>query len=95
MAILAGIAQFFASQMTAKHTVTMPQPGASEKNIARQKMMTKQMNYFLPVLTVIFGWTWPAGLPFYWLINTFLGMVQDYYLYKKYGANKENNRKSI
>lgn len=91
MAILAGIAQFFASQMTIKRSVMMPQPGASDKAMEKQRAMTKQMNYFFPILTVIIAWRWPSGLPFYWIISTILGLAQDYYLYKKYGRDQKHD----
>jgi YidC/Oxa1 family membrane protein insertase len=87
LAVLAGIAQFFASQLITKRAVTMPQPGASEKAAEAQKNMTRSMNYFLPVMTVFIAWNLPAGLAFYWFISTLLGLAQDYYLYKKYGKN--------
>ena len=95
MAILAGIAQFFASRLTMKKSALMPQPGSSEKNLQRQKAMSKQMMYFFPILTVIFAWSWPAGLPFYWIISSLLGLAQDYYLYKQYGRSQKINQKPV
>jgi len=91
LAILAGISQFFASRLTTKRTVTMPQPGASDKAMETQKKMTTQMTYFMPILTVMIGIGLPAGLTFYWTISTLLGLAQDYYLYKKYGKDQKNN----
>lgn len=87
LAVLAGIAQFFASKMAMKRTVSVPQPGISEKAAQTQKNMTRQMTYFFPILTVVMAWNFPAGLPFYWIVSTLLGLAQDYYLYKKYGKN--------
>ena len=65
----------------------MPQPGASDKAADAQKSMARSMNYILPVMTVFIVWNLPAGLAFYWLVSTLLGLVQDYYLYKKHGRN--------
>jgi len=90
LAILAGVSQFFASRMATKRTVAMPQPGVSDKAAETQKNMTRSMNYFLPIITVFIAWSLPAGLAFYWVISTLLGLVQDYYLYKKYGKNQKN-----
>lgn len=91
MAILAGVAQFFASKMAMKRSALIPQAGISDKSLEKQRMMTKQMNYFFPILTIIIAWNWPSGLPFYWIISTLLGLAQDYYLYNKYGRNQKNN----
>jgi YidC/Oxa1 family membrane protein insertase len=91
LAILAGISQFFASRLAMKRTVTMPQPGASDKAVNAQKSMSKQMAYFFPILTIFIAWKFPAGLAFYWVVSTLLGLIQDYYLYNKYGRNQKNN----
>ena len=91
LAILAGISQFFASKLTMKRTVTMPQPGVSDKAAETQRKMTSQMTYFMPIITVVIGIGLPAGLTFYWTISTLLGLTQDYYLYKKHGKDQKNN----
>lgn len=91
LAILAGVSQFFASRLTAKRTVTIPQPGVSDKAAETQKKMTSQMTYFMPIITVVIGIGLPSGLTFYWTISTLLGLVQDYYLYKKYGKDQKDN----
>lgn len=91
LAILAGVSQFFASRLAMKRTVSMPQPGASDKAMNTQKAMSKQMMYFFPILTIFIAWKFPAGLAFYWVVSTLLGLVQDYYLYNKYGGDKKNN----
>jgi len=91
LAILAGVSQFFASRLAMKHTVSMPQPGASGKAAGVQKSMSKQMAYLFPVLTIFIAWKFPAGLAFYWVVSTLLGLAQDYYLYNKYGGNSKNN----
>jgi YidC/Oxa1 family membrane protein insertase len=93
LAVLAGVSQFFASRLAAKRTVTMPQPGVSDKAAETQRKMTSQMTYFMPIITVVIGIGLPAGLTFYWVVSTLLGLAQDYYLYKKYayGKDQKNN----
>jgi len=91
LAILAGVSQFFASRLTMKRTASMPQPGVSDKAASTQKSMSKQMTYLFPILTIFIAWKFPAGLAFYWVVSTLLGLVQDYYLYNKYGRNPKNN----
>ncbi|HOZ16459.1 MAG TPA: YidC/Oxa1 family membrane protein insertase [Candidatus Portnoybacteria bacterium] len=84
LAVLAGIGQFFASQMAMKRTITTPQLGTTEKAAETQKNMMRSMNYFFPIMTVFIALNLPSGLAFYWTISTILGLAQDYFLYKKY-----------
>ena len=84
LAVLAGISQIFASLLAMKRTASIPQPGASEKSAAMQKNLNRQMSYILPVFTVFIALKLPAGLALYWVASTTLGVVQDYYLYKKF-----------
>lgn len=84
LAVLTGISQLFASMLAMKRTAAMPQPGVSDKAAQMQKGLTRQMTYVLPALTVFITLNLPSGLAFYWIISTLLGLVQDYYLYKKF-----------
>jgi YidC/Oxa1 family membrane protein insertase len=84
LAVLAGISQIFASILAIKRTASIPQPGASEKSAAMQKNLNRQMSYILPVFTVFIALNLPAGLALYWVVSTALGVIQDYYLYKKF-----------
>lgn len=92
LAILAGISQFFYSKITIKHSPSMPQASNQKGKMDMQKTMTKQMLYFMPILTVIIAWNFPAGLPLYWIVITILGLAQEYYFLKKpYGSNQKSN----
>jgi YidC/Oxa1 family membrane protein insertase len=84
LAVLAGVSQIFASILAIKRTASIPQPGASEKSAAMQKNLNRQMSYILPVFTVFIALKLPAGLALYWVVSTALGVIQDYYLYKKF-----------
>ena len=66
IALLAGLAQFWQSKMmmSKKQQVSSP--------------MAAQMMYMMPVITVIIGANFPAGLTFYWLINTLFSVAQQY-----------------
>ncbi|MCX6730003.1 MAG: YidC/Oxa1 family membrane protein insertase, partial [Candidatus Portnoybacteria bacterium] len=75
LAILAGVSQFFASKMTLKRTISMPQPGVSDKAAETQKSMTRSMTYIFPVMTIFIAWNLPAGLAFYWVVSTLLGLA--------------------
>ena len=78
IAVLAGAAQFWQSKsMMAKNKPLK----ANQNNMAAS--MTKQMMYFMPILTVFIGSSLPAGLTFYWFLTTLLGAVQQVYVFKK------------
>jgi YidC/Oxa1 family membrane protein insertase len=47
------------------------------------QMMSKQMLYMGPLLTLFIGIKFPAGLALYWLVSTAFAVVQQYSLEKK------------
>lgn len=80
LAVLAGAAAFFQSKtMQAKRTA-IKSPGAQDENTAA--MINKQMMYFLPLLTVVFGYQFPAGVTLYWLVSTLFSLAQQLYFFK-------------
>jgi len=92
LAVLAGLAQFWQTKMI------LPK---SDKNKAKAKaggmggqmssMMNQQMLYFMPVLTVIIGFSLPGGLPLYWLVTTLLTVGQQYLPWGKKDKKKISN----
>jgi len=80
LAVLAGAAQFWQTKMLmAKQPPKVP--GAKDESMMAG--MNKQMMYFMPVITVIFGLQFPAGLTLYWLFSTLFTVAQQYYIFKK------------
>ncbi len=77
LAVLAGIAQFIQSKMTLP--ATNLQKGLRSDFAG---LMSTQMIYFMPVLTVMIAWQLPAGLPLYWLVLTIFGIIQQYFMNK-------------
>jgi YidC/Oxa1 family membrane protein insertase len=47
------------------------------------QMMSKQMLYMGPLLTLFIGIKFPAGLALYWLVSTVFAVIQQYSLEKK------------
>jgi YidC/Oxa1 family membrane protein insertase len=47
------------------------------------QIMSKQMLYLGPLLTLFIGIKFPAGLALYWLVSTSFMIAQQYYLQKK------------
>jgi YidC/Oxa1 family membrane protein insertase len=86
LAVLAGLAQYFQAK-----TLTRKSPpkeaGEGSKDEAMTVMMNKQMLYFMPVMTVVIGFTLPAGLTLYWFFSTLLMALQQVWLFKKPKTN--------
>lgn len=74
----AAAAQYFQMKMIAPKTV--PAKG-SEPDISQ--MMTKQMTYLGPLLTLFIGVKFPIGLSLYWLVSTLFSIYQQAGLAKK------------
>ena len=46
----------------------------------------KFMNYFFPVMILYLGFTVPAGLSLYWVVNSLLQIIQFYTLDRNFKA---------
>lgn len=77
LAILAGLAQFVQSKMM---TASQPTAGTGTDFAS---MMSKQMLYLFPILTIFIAAKLPAGLALYWMTITIFGIVQQYFVLKK------------
>lgn len=88
LAVLAGLAQFWQSRMLM--TKRPPIKNAVSKDEDMMAIMNKQMVYFMPVLTVFFGLSFPGGLALYWFVTTLLTGLQQMYLFRS-----EKNSKKI
>ena len=77
LAILAGVLQYFQTKMImpsyAKASAGKPS-GSSDFG----QIMSKQMLYFGPILSIIIFWSLPAALPLYWIVVTLLTLLQQY-----------------
>ena len=71
LAILAGGLQYFQTKMIMP---SVKPTGASDFS----HIMSKQMLYFGPILSVIIFWSLPAALPLYWIVVTLLTLLQQY-----------------
>lgn len=89
-AILAGASQFISSwimQAKKKKTVPSDKPKKPEENVSAA--INKQMVYFLPIITVIFGVQFPAGVTLYWLISTLFTLGQQLFFMRKTKKDEE------
>lgn len=83
LSVLAGAGQYISTKML----VTKKPPFDSKGNVpegARDESMlaamNKQMLYFMPILTVVIGYSLPTGLVLYWLTLTAMTLLQQKHL---------------
>jgi YidC/Oxa1 family membrane protein insertase len=87
LALLAGGAQYWQAKMmqTRKPPAKAGDGGKDENMMA---MMNKQMLYFMPVMTVVIGMTFPGGLALYWLLSTLSTAIQQWFMFR----NKKDDK---
>ncbi|HBV33485.1 TPA: hypothetical protein DIC39_02240 [Patescibacteria group bacterium] len=89
LGVLAAAAQYWQTKMLSHKQSPIKTPGAKDENMAAT--MNKQMLYFMPGLTVVFGFSLPGGLMLYWLVNTLLTVLQQYLVFRHKPLNQTNN----
>jgi YidC/Oxa1 family membrane protein insertase len=75
LAILAGVATFVQLRMSQPKTTSTTSTGSDP---SAQSM--KMMQYFMPVMITIFGWSVAAGLALYWMVSSIFQAVQQYFV---------------
>ena len=56
----------------------MTLPAADPKNDDPNMKVQRQMAYFLPLISILYGGALPAGLFIYWITATLIQIVQQY-----------------
>ena len=79
LAFLAGIFQFIQVKMSFSKNIVKSNKGKSDFS----RMMQTQMQYFLPVFTVLILLRMPSAIGLYWVVTTLFTIVQQKILYKK------------
>lgn len=87
LAILAGLAQFWQAKMMIAKKPQQKIEGSKDENMAA--IMSKQMVYFMPVITVFIGLTLPGGLTLYWFLITLLTALQQVVVFRYSKVKKE------
>lgn len=75
MAVIAAVLQYLLG--------VMQQPKAGVSADPTAKIMRAQILYMFPAVTLFIGLKLPAGLVLYWIVTTFFGMGQQYYIVRK------------
>ena len=85
--VIAGAFQFWQSKMLQLRKKVPKVPGAKDEGMAAA--MNKQMLYFMPLITVFFGLTFPAGLTLYWIFSTLFMVGQQYFFLKRHSKAEQ------
>ncbi len=80
LALLAGGLQYWQSIMLTRRK---PPKVKGAEDEGKAASINKQMMYFMPVITVIFGIQFPAGLTLYWAVSTLFQILQQWYFFRK------------
>lgn len=91
LAVTTALAQYYQMKMimenkSAREKKKVPTEKTSETKDETpdfNQIMTKQMLYIGPGLTLFFGMTFPSGLALYWLVSTLFMIAQQHHLLKK------------
>ncbi len=81
IAALAALAQYFQTKMLMASQPQAQKAAADKPDMAQ--MMSKQMLYLGPFLTLFIGIKFPAGLSLYWLAGTLFMLLQQISIQKK------------
>lgn len=82
LALLAGAAQYWqAKMMQSKRPPKEAGAGGKDEDMA--SIMNKQMLYFMPIMTIIIGFQFQAGLALYWFVSTLLTGLQQKLMFTK------------
>lgn len=86
LAVIAGVLQYFQTKMIMP-SFAKSADGKSSGSADFSQIMSKQMLYFGPVISIIIFWRLPAALPLYWIVVTLMTMLQQYF-----GKNNGKNQ---
>lgn len=91
LAVMAGIFQFLQSRMMMPKGATKKKSKGQGIAADMSSMMTKQMTYFLPVITVFIAMSLPSGLALYWATTTLFALGQQYLIIKWWKPENEKD----
>jgi len=88
LAVITGILQYFQMKILdpnnkSKEMVNKIDQKAPGKPGNMMSMMSKQMRFMMPALTVFIGLTLPSGLMLYWLVSLFFTIIEQKIVKKK------------
>ncbi len=90
LVVLTAVAQYFQTKMLMPTKTSIHPIKKSHSDIS--EMMSKQMLYFGPLLTLFIGIKFPAGLSLYWLVSTVFAIIQQSSLLEKDKKSFKKNK---
>ncbi|MFH1392939.1 MAG: YidC/Oxa1 family membrane protein insertase [Patescibacteria group bacterium] len=78
LAIISGVLQYFQTKMIMPSFAKASGGAPPSKSSDFGQIMSKQMLYLGPVLSIVIFWSLPAALPLYWIVVSLLTMLQQY-----------------
>ena len=87
LAILAGAAQFWQAKMMLAKRPAIKNKDSKDEDMAA--IMSKQMVFMMPIMTVIIGASLPSGLVLYWLVITVITALQQLLMLKTKNKRKD------
>lgn len=88
LAVLAGALQFIsAKQMLSKQKQTANVIQKNDFMGSFQNMLSSQMTYFFPLITVVIALKLPSALALYWVVTTICMVIQQWWIYKSKDKN--------
>lgn len=76
------LAMFIGQKMN--NTVIRNEDGEADTASEKTAQSNKMMNLMMPAMSVWFGFIMPLGISIYWIAQSVLGIIQDYFLTKHY-----------
>jgi YidC/Oxa1 family membrane protein insertase len=76
LAVLAGLAQFVQAKMMVTKQPEIKGEGSKDESMTA--VMSKQMMYFTPIITIFIGIKLPGGLTFYWFMLTIFTILEQW-----------------
>lgn len=90
LAVIAGVLQYFQTKMIIPSSAKAAEGRSSDSKPDFGQLMSKQMLYFGPIISVVIFWSLPAALPLYWIVVTLLTILQQY-LNQNHGGKLDAN----
>lgn len=82
--VISGVLNFLSMLVGQKMNNSVISNEQGEKDASQAAQTGKGMMYMMPIISVVFGYMWPLGMSIYWLSQSALGIVQDYFLTRHY-----------
>src|SRR3989339_167844 len=82
LAVLAAGTQYLQARMMQSRRPPK-EVGDAAKDESMASMMNKQMLYFLPLMTLFIGMSFPGGLTLYWFLSTLFMLLEQMWIFRK------------